>query len=149
MYRGPDRADASVTGWCRDRAGNQGFRTRRFKFSEPLVQPAGGRRLSSPPLLDWVSVPRAREYNAQVWRDGRKILSKWPDRSGLQLDRGWKYAGKWHQLRPGERYTVYVWPLFRKGYVQMLGKGGFRFVRSPSAALEVAAVGLEPTTHGL
>ena len=129
VYRGPNRVRASVTGWCKDRAGNVGYRTRRFKFWEPLVEPGGGRRVSSPPLLDWVPVQRALEYNAQVWQDGRKILSKWPDRSRLQLERGWRFDDRWHQLRPGRRYTVYVWPRFRQGYGRLLGKGAFTFVR--------------------
>ena len=129
VYRGPDTARASVTGWCRDRAGNQRSRTRSFKFSEPLLQPNGSRRVTSPPLLDWVDVGKAREYNAQVWHNGRKILSRWPDASRLRLDRRWTYQGETHVLKRGERYRVYVWPRFRKGYGEMLARGGFTFVR--------------------
>ena len=128
VYRGPNTARASVTGWCRDRAGNQSSITRSFKFSKPLLEPFG-RRVTSPPLLDWVDVRRAREYNLQVWHDGRKILSKWPDASRWQLGRRWMYQGETHVLKRGERYRVYVWPRFRNGYGELLARGGFTFVR--------------------
>jgi hypothetical protein len=131
VYRGPDTARASVTGWCRDRAGNQRNRTRWFKFSKPLLEPRSG-RTSSPPLLDWITVSRALEYNVQVWHEGRKILSRWPDKSSLQLDRGWGYQGTEYKLRRGETYRVYVWPRFRQGYGDMIGRGKFTFVRSSS-----------------
>ena len=148
VYRGPDTARASVTGWCRDRAGNQRNRTRWFRFSEPLLQPRRG-RVTSPPLLDWVDVRRVLGFNVQVWHEGRKILSRWPDGSRLQLERSWRYQGATYRLRRGEAYKVYVWPRFRKGYGRLLGRGGFTFVRSSSALVEVAAAGLEPATHGL
>jgi hypothetical protein len=150
VYRGPDTARASVTGWCRDRAGNQRSRTPTFKFSKPLLQPRSGRRVTSAPLLDWVDVSRVLEYNAQVWHEGRKILSRWPDRSRLQLHRGWRFQGEWRKLKAGERYKVYVWPRFRKGYGRLLSRGGFTFVGGSSASPKVvAAAGLEPATHGL
>jgi hypothetical protein len=149
VYRGPDTARASVTGWCRDRAGNRRNRTRWFRFSKPLLEPRRGARVTSAPLLDWVDVPRARGYNAQVWHDGRKLLSKWPDNSRLQLHRGWRYQGTKYRLRRGETYKVYVWPRFRRGYGRLVGRGSFTFVRSSSGLVEVAAAGLEPATHGL
>ena len=147
VYRGPDSSRAAVRGWCRDRAGNVTYRTVRFRFSKPLLKPGRGARLSSPPLLNWVDVPGALGYNAQLWRDGRKILSRWPQRSRLDLDLAWTYAGKRRALRRGESYVWYVWPRFRGGYGAMLGRSGFTFVRRPPEL--VAAVGLEPTTHGL
>ena len=149
VYRGPDTARASVTGWCRDRAGNQRNRTRWFKFSKPLLEPRRGARVTSAPLLDWVDVPRALGYNAQVWHDGRKLLSKWPEKSRLQLHRTWRFQGTTYRLRRGEAYKVYVWPRFRKGYGRLVGRGSFTFVRDSSGLVEIAAAGLEPATHGL
>ena len=58
-------------------------------------------RVTSPPLLDWVDVRRAREYNLQVWHDGRKILSRWPDASRWQLGRRWTYQGETHGAEAG------------------------------------------------
>jgi hypothetical protein len=147
VYRGPDSSRAGVRGWCRDRAGNVTYRTVRFRFSKPLLQPGRGARLSSPPLLDWVDVPRARGYNVQLWRDGRKILSRWPHGSRLDLDLVWRYAGERRVLRRGESYAWFVWPRFLHGFGPLLGRSRFTFVRRPPDL--VAAVGLEPTTHGL
>jgi hypothetical protein len=129
VYRGPDSSHAGVRGWCRDRAGNTTYRTVRFRFSKPLLHPAAGARLSSPPLLDWVDVPRALGYNAQLWRDGRKIISRWPQASRLDLDRKWTYAGKQRALRLGKSYVWFVWPRFASGYGPMVGRSGFTFVR--------------------
>ena len=123
------------------------YRTVRFRFSKPLLQPAAGARLSTPPLLDWVDVPGALGYNAQLWHDGRKILSRWPKASRLDLDRVWSYAGKRRALRRGEPYVWYVWPRFLGGFGAIVGRSGFTYVRRPPEL--VAAVGLEPTTHGL
>jgi hypothetical protein len=135
MYGRPNTARASVTGWCRDRAGNTRTRTFRFRFSSPLLEPRRGMRVSSPPLLDWVSVPRARGYNVQLWHDGRKILSRWPTGSQLRLDGRWSYQGRMGRLARGESYTWYVWPRFRHGYGKMLGSSRFAFVRGSSRTI--------------
>jgi hypothetical protein len=129
VYGRPNTARASVTGWCRDRAGNTRTRTFRFRFSSPLLEPRKGMRVSSPPLLDWVGVPRARGYNVQLWHDGRKILSRWPTASQMQLDRRWSYQSRNSRLARGESYTWYVWPRFRHGYGKMLGSSRFAFVQ--------------------
>jgi hypothetical protein len=135
MYGHPNTANAAATGWCEDRAGNRATKTFRFRFSSPLLEPRKGMRVSSPPLLDWVSVPRARGYNAQLWHDGRKILSRWPTGSQLRLDGRWSYQGRMCRLARGESYTWYVWPRFRNGYGKMLGSSRFAFVRSASRAV--------------
>jgi hypothetical protein len=89
-------------------------------------------RVSSPPLLDWVAVPRARGYNVQLWNDGRKILSRWPRSSQLRLDGSWRFQGHMSRLARGESYTWYVWPRFKHGYGKMLGSSRFAFVRGSS-----------------
>jgi hypothetical protein len=129
VYRGPNTARAAVRGSCRDRAGNETFRTTWFRFSKPLLTPASGSLLSAPPLLDWVRVFNARRYNVQLWHDGRKLLSRWPRRSRLDLDRRWRYAGESRILRRGEEYTWYVWPRLRGGYGPLLGRSTFTFRR--------------------
>jgi hypothetical protein len=135
IYGRPNTARASVTGWCRDRAGNTRTRTFKFRFSSPLLEPRKGMRVSSPPLLDWVSVPRARGYNVQLWHDGRKILSRWPTASQLRLDGSWGYQGHAYRLKRGESYTWYVWPRFRHGYGKILGSSRFAFVRVSSRTI--------------
>jgi hypothetical protein len=110
-----------------DRAGNRasvalGLRVR------SLYAPQDGARVASPPLLAWVRVPRARYYNVQVFRRGRKILSAWPSRPSLQLAERWSYGGRRVTLAPG-RYRWQVWPGFgsrTKGrYGRLLGKSEF------------------------
>ena len=132
LYTRPNSEQASVTGSCWDRAGNQASGTHTFRFSNPLLQPREGTRVASPPLLDWVSVPRALDYNAQLWHDGRKILSRWPSASRMSVQRSWRFLGRSYRLQRGESYTWYVWPRFRSGYGRLLGSSRFVFVR-PSA----------------
>jgi len=124
-YGRPNSERASVSGSCLDRAGNTRRRTFRFKYSEPLLTPREGARVSAPLLLNWVNVPGARFYNVQVWRDGRKVLTRWPRASEFQLHRTWTFAGRGYRLEPG-LYTWYVWPRFARRYGQMIGKNTFR-----------------------
>ncbi|MGH3033820.1 MAG: hypothetical protein ACRDON_04600, partial [Gaiellaceae bacterium] len=80
-----------------------------------LLSPREDAVLSQPPLLRWAAVPAATHYNVQLWRDNRKILSRWPARAQLQLPRFWRYQGRWYSLRPA-RYRWFVWPGYRWGY---------------------------------
>lgn len=129
LYKGPDTARARVRGGCRDRAGNVKRKTVRFRFSKPLLVPGDGARPAEPPLLDWVDVRNARRYNVQLWRDGRKLLSRWPDESRLRLRWTWTYGGMERRLARDESYTWYVWPLFDSGYGERLGKSTFMLPR--------------------
>jgi hypothetical protein len=74
-----------------------------------LVRPAFGARVTKPPLLRWKAVAKARYYNVQLRRNGRKILSLHPHRAQLQLRRAWKYKGKRYRLTPAV-YEWFVWP---------------------------------------
>jgi len=81
-------------------------------FPEPgphLLQPAGGITLAAPPLLRWTPVRGARYYNVQLFRDGKKVLSAWPRKPRLQLERRWHFAGDRHRLTEGD-YRWFVWP---------------------------------------
>ena len=68
------------------------------------ILPAG-----EPLHLRWPRVQRARYYNVQVFRDGRKILSAWPSQPRYQLKMRWRFRGKMQRLAPG-RYRWLVWP---------------------------------------
>ncbi|HEY3069517.1 MAG TPA: HYR domain-containing protein [Gaiellaceae bacterium] len=85
--------------------------------------------LDSPPLIDWTSVSTATYYNLQVWRNGRKILSRWPLLSRFRMRSSWSYRGKTYSLSAG-RYIVYVWPGFGSkaaaNYGRLLGWTAFR-----------------------
>jgi hypothetical protein len=101
-----------------DRAGNVSASTALTAWPSPIVAPGYLEVVHSGPLIDWRSVRRARYYNMQVWRDGRKILSVWPSRSRYRLSSNWTFRDRRHRLSEG-RLTVYVWPGFgRKAAVR-------------------------------
>ena len=76
-----------------------------------LTRPAGGARVTAPPLLAWRAVPKATYYNVQLYRAGRKILTVWPGTTSFRLERSWRFAGRTYRLSPG-LYRWYVWPGF-------------------------------------
>ena len=88
--------------------------------------------MREPPLLRWKRVRRATYYNVQLYRKGRKVLTRWPRRASLQLRRRWRYGGKPRYLAPG-RYRWYVWPGYGRRsahkYGRLLGKSHFTVVR--------------------
>ena len=94
-----------------------------------LVSPAGGRRLSAPPLLTWTPVRGATYYNVQLLRGQERVLVRWPRATSLKLKRRWRFDGRRHVLRGG-RYCWYVWPGFGERsdarYGKLLGTRCFR-----------------------
>jgi hypothetical protein len=77
--------------------------------------PRPGAVLPTPPLLRWRAVSSAHLYNVQLYREGRKILSRWPTRARYQLRRTWTYKGHRFRLRPAV-YRWYVWPWLGSSY---------------------------------
>lgn len=110
-----------------DQAGNVTVQSVVVRPGPQLLTPASEARLSGPPLLSWTAVPRATYYNVQLFR-GRKVLSAWPSRARLQLERTWRFGGRLQRLRPG-RYQWYVWPGFGSRasarYGRAVGSGVF------------------------
>jgi hypothetical protein len=106
-----------------DPAGNAKSETVKAAPKGPLRAPAEKARVSSPPTLRWVKVPKASFYNVQMFRNGRKVLSKWPVRTQLQLRRKWVWNGRKRTLVPGT-YRWFVWPAYKKK------GGGIRYGRS-------------------
>ena len=92
------------------------------------IAPAAGSvfRAGAPPLLQWPSVRRARYYNVQLFRGGRKLLSVWPVRPSYQLKRSWMFQGKRRRLVPGT-YRWMVWPGYGR---RAKGRYGKPIVRS-------------------
>jgi hypothetical protein len=86
-------------------------------------------RASRPPILRWTRVRRARYYNVQLHRGGRKILSAWPGRPRYRLQRRWSYGGRLRRLTRG-RYVWYVWPGYGRRsaarYGDLIGRRAFR-----------------------
>jgi hypothetical protein len=94
-----------------------------------LASPRPGARVRRPPTLAWASISRARFYNVQLFRNGRKVMSTWPRRSRVHLAPRWHYAKHAYALTRG-RYDWYVWPAFRSGgsirYGPAIGHSFFR-----------------------
>jgi hypothetical protein len=109
-------------------------RRRRGILSPPRGTVVTARR---PPLLQWAPVKRARYYNVQLFRNGRKILSVWPSRARYQLKRRWTYRGELRVLAPA-KYRWLVWPGFgprsKADYGRRIGPSSF-VVRRARAAI--------------
>jgi hypothetical protein len=86
-----------------------------------LFAPPARAVISGPTMLAWRAVARARFYNVQVHRNGRKILSAWPLRPRFGLRRSWRHEGRTFRLRPGV-YTWFVWPAYGTKAVPRYGK---------------------------
>lgn len=96
-----------------------------------LFAPPARAVISGPTMLAWRAVPRARFYNVQVHRNGRKVLSAWPQRPRYGLRSSWRHEGRTFRLRPGT-YTWFVWPAYGTKavprYGKLLGRSSFRVV---------------------
>jgi hypothetical protein len=115
-----------------DRAGNRAVdRAHAVPTSSPLLSPAKGARLEKPPLLDWERVKRATYYNVQLYRGHKKVLTRWPRSSELQLPEKWRFAGVRRRFGPGS-FTWFVFPAFGersdRRFGELLGKSTFRVV---------------------
>ena len=93
-----------------------------------LLAPRANARLSAPPLLRWRKVAKARYYNVQIFRNGRKVLSAWPSRARYQLRKSWRYGGRHHRLGRGT-YRWYLWAGYgarsARHYGSLLGQRSF------------------------
>ena len=111
-----------------DQAGNSASRELLAKPGRKLTAPAKRAIVGGPPLLKWTPVRGARYYNVQLFRDGKKILSRWPRQASLQLKPKWRFHGKRYRLKPAE-YRWYVWPgegpRSENRYGRMVGKRSF------------------------
>jgi len=111
-----------------DQAGNSASRQLAARPDRHLVAPAKRAAVGGPALLKWTPVRGARYYNVQLFRDGKKILSKWPGQAALQLKSKWRFHGKRYRLKPAE-YRWYVWPgegpRSENRYGRMVGKRSF------------------------
>ena len=83
-------------------------------------------------MLAWKRVKHAHYYNAQLLRAGRKVLSRWPRKTHLQLHERWRFQGRLHRLVRGH-YCWFVWPGFgprsKRNYGRVLGKSCFTVTR--------------------
>jgi hypothetical protein len=91
-----------------DLAGNVAQKAVTTSKPSALLGPAPGAVVRKPPVLRWQPVKGAAFYNVQLYRNGVKVLSTWPNKAALKLGRTWLYAGKRQRLLPGT-YRWYVW----------------------------------------
>jgi hypothetical protein len=95
---------------------------------ERLLSPRANARLHRPPLLRWRKVQKARYYNVQVFRKGRKVLSAWPTKPHYRLRRSWHYRGRRYRLVDAT-YHWYLWAGYGRRsahhYGNLLGKRSF------------------------
>ena len=115
-----------------DRAGNRSQNeVRVVPTASKLLSPARDSRVRRPPFLVWKRARHASYYNVQLIK-ARKVLSRWPRTSSLQLKKRWRYGGRRLRLAPG-RYRWYVWPGYGRRsahrYGHLLGKSTFTVVR--------------------
>ncbi len=117
-----------------DDAGNITARTFSVTPGVRLLTPANGISVDGPPTLRWTDVRGAGYYNVQLLHRGRKVLSAWPGKPRLQLDRAWRFDGHRVRLKPGRRYTWLVWPgrgkRSRNDYGPLIGRGTFTVAAS-------------------
>ena len=113
----------------------------------PAIVPVAGSVFppSTPPLLRWPSVQRARYYNVQLLRGERKLLSVWPARPRYQLKRSWRFRGKPRRLVPGS-YRWIVWPGYGR---RAKGRYGKPIVRSTFSIEKQAAATLAGRPRGI
>jgi hypothetical protein len=89
-----------------DRSGAHSSAARRIVSLAPLLplRPVTGSVVESAPRLTWKPRARSEYYNVQLFRNGTRVLVRWPERASLSLA-----AAK---LPPGT-YVWYVWPAIR------------------------------------
>ena len=117
-----------------DRAGNRAARVVAALPRPPVYAPAPGSVVRGPLRAAWEAAPRARFYNVQLYRGGRKVLSTWVVEPRLRVPSAWTYDGGRRTLAPG-RYRVFVWPAFgtraRPRYGPLLGSTAFAVPARP------------------
>jgi hypothetical protein len=95
--RSGDRYTYLITAY--DPAGNPATARAVAILSATLISPRSAATVHGDATLRWRADPKATYYNVQLWLNGKKVLSSWPDGPTLRLP----------HLAPG-RYTWVVWP---------------------------------------
>jgi hypothetical protein len=111
-----------------DRAGNRSGRVVAALPRPAVFSPAEGTVVRGQARAEWEDIPKARFYNAQLYRGTEKILSAWVRAPRLLLPRRWTYDGVARTLADG-RYRLFVWPAFgtraKPRYGRLLGDTSF------------------------
>jgi hypothetical protein len=110
--------------------------------------PRAGAVVAEPPLLRWQRVRSARLYNVQLFRNGHKLLSRFPHRARFQLPRKWTFQGHRYRLRPAV-YRWYVWPWLGSRYGRVLVRRRFILGRVPVITVRPTVAGRAQEGHTL
>jgi hypothetical protein len=96
-----------------DQAGNAS--EARTVLALPKVIPLGKLgytpRAAGPPILSWPTRHGASYYHVQLFRNGKRILAVWPQKTQLGLRARWRWAGRQYRLAPGQ-YAWFAWAGF-------------------------------------
>ena len=100
------RLKAHIALYAYDHSGNVSRAARRDVALASLVplRPLTGSFLHKAPQLRWRAGVGVAYYNLQLFRNGRRVLVRWPTHPSYRLPAG--------RLRPGT-YTWFVWPAVR------------------------------------
>lgn len=96
-----------------------------------LPLPNQGATAQRPPTLRWQPIQAARFYNVQVYRNGQKILSRWPRKARFELHWAWRQDDRRIRFR-SDIYRWYVWPHYRERYGRLIVRSWFKAGRRPS-----------------
>jgi hypothetical protein len=110
------RVKAHIALYAYDHSGNVSRAARRVVSLASLIptRPLAGSVVRKAPRLRWQAKKHAAYYNLQLFRNGKRVLLRWPDHPFYRLP-----AGK---LRPGT-YVWFVWPAVRRtGTAPTFGK---------------------------
>jgi hypothetical protein len=77
----------------------------------PLGRVAYTPRAAGPPILSWPARRGASYYHVQLFRNGKRILAVWPQKTQFALRTHWRWAGRQYRLAPGQ-YAWFAWAGF-------------------------------------
>jgi hypothetical protein len=93
----------------------------------PLAKIGYTPRAAGPPILSWPARAGASYYHVQLFRNGKRILAAWPQKTQLALRARWRWAGRQYRLAPAQ-YAWFAWagfgPRARANY-KLLGHSTF------------------------
>jgi hypothetical protein len=77
----------------------------------PLAKIGYTPRAAGLPILSWPAARSASYYHIQLFRNGKRILAVWPQKTQLALHARWRWAGHRYRLAPAQ-YAWFVWAGF-------------------------------------
>jgi hypothetical protein len=93
----------------------------------PLAKIGYTPRAAGPPILSWPAKGGASYYHVQLFRNGKRILAAWPQKTQLALRARWRWAGRQYRLAPAQ-YAWFAWAGFgarARAHYKLLGHSTF------------------------